>query len=214
MLALEDVSAGPLTGLTLALAPGQSARITLTSLDAKERLFGLLAGHQPPDKGRVRLFGQDLHALPEAERLRLYRRVGIVPEQGGLISNLKVWENILLPAGYHQGLDAATADRRVVSLWREIDPEAADLRLLMGQLPSALSLAERRRVALVRALLPEPELLVYDFLSSGVEAGAAATWYALTQRFQGARPGRVSVYLCPDDRVSETIRTDVSLRIG
>src|SRR3989338_7774043 len=197
MIRLENVTRGAIHDLSLEVAAGQVCRLTVPSRDIKDELFALLAGHAPPDEGRVRLFDTDVYALAEPQRIGLYRRVGMVPEQGGLISNLKAWENILLPAWYHRKLDAA----------------AADLRALMGKLPDRLTALERRLVALVRALLPEPEILVYDLLTSGLDAGAADRLLRLTQRLHGEKTGRVSVYLCPDDAASETIRADVARRV-
>jgi phospholipid/cholesterol/gamma-HCH transport system ATP-binding protein len=214
VLVLEDVGVGPLRGVSLALSPGQTARLTIASHDAKSALFALLAGHRAPESGRVRLFGENLYALPDEARVPLYRRAGFVPEQGGLISNLKAWENLLLPAAYHHGLDAHAAEARVVALWREADPDTTDLRAVMGRLPDRLTAFERRVVALIRALLPQPELLVYDFLSSGLDAATAARLYTLTRRFHGEKPGRVSLYLCADDAASAKLPADVSLRLG
>ncbi len=214
VLGLEGVSVGPLHGLSLALMPGQSARLTIASQDAKSALFALLAGHRAPESGTVRLFGEDLYALPDDARVPLYRRAGFVPEQGGLISNLKAWENLLLPAAYHQGLDAAAVETRVVGLWREAETGGTDLGAVMGRLPDRLTAFERRVVALIRALLPQPDLLVYDSLSSGLDEGSAARLYALTQRFHGEKPGRVSVYLCADDAASAKLPADVTLRLG
>lgn len=214
VLALEGVGVGPLRGLSLVLSSGQTARLTIASHDAKSALFALLAGHRVPEAGRVRLLGEELYALPDEARVPLYRRAGFVPEQGGLISNLKAWENLLLPAAYHQGLDAVAAEARVVALWREVDPDRTDLREVMGRLPDRLTAFERRMVALIRALLPQPDLLVYDFLSSGLDAGSAARLYALTQRFHGEKPGRASVYLCADDAASAKLSADVTLRLG
>lgn len=214
VLALEDVGIGPLRGVSLALSSGQTARLTVASYDAKTALFVLLAGHQAPASGKVRLFGENPYALSDEERVPLYRRTGFVPEQGGLISNLKAWENLLLPAAYHHGLDAQAAEARVAALWREADPDGADLRETMGKLPDRLTVFERRVVALIRALLPQPELLVYDFLSSGLDAATAARLYALTRRFHGEKAGRVSVYLCADDAASAKLPADVSLRLG
>lgn len=213
VLSLEDVSVGSLRGLSLSLLPGQSARLTIASHDVKSALFALLAGYRVPEAGRVRLFGEELYVLPDEARVPLYRRAGFVPEQGGLISNLKAWENLLLPAAYHQGLDAVTAEARAVALWREAETDGADLREVMGKLPDRLTAFERRLVALIRALLPQPELLVYDFLSSGLDAGSAARLYALTRRFHGEKPGRVSVYLCADDAASAKLPADVTLRL-
>jgi len=213
-LAFENVDVGPLRGLSLALSAGQTARLTVAAQDAKSALFALLAGHRAPVAGRVRLFGADLYALPAEARVPLYRRTGFVPEQGGFVSNLKAWENLLLPAAYHQRLDAQTAEARVLALWRTVDPDRTDLHATMGKLPDRLNALERRLVALIRAMLPEPDLLVYDFLSAGLEAGTGARLYALTERFHGEKPGRVSVYLCADDAVSAALRADVTRQLG
>jgi len=214
VLALEDVTLGPLRNVSLALVPGQSARLTMMSHDAKNALFALLAGAHVPDAGTVRLFGQNLYRMPDDARLALLRRAGFVPEQGGLISNLKAWENLLLPAAYHQGLDAAAAEAHVQALWRAADPGVADLRATLGKLPDRLDTRERRLVALIRAMLPGPELLVYDFLSAGLEAGVAARLYALTERFHREQPGRVSLYLCADDAPSAALPADITRRWG
>ncbi len=213
MLHLENVTAGVIQGLSLDVGAGQVCRLTLSSHDIKGDLFALLAGHAPPARGRVRLLGTDVYQT-ESGRVGLYRRIGIVPEQGGLISNLKTWENILLPAWHHRRLDAAAAEPCVVALWHEADPGAGDLREIMGRLPDRLTTFERRLAALIRALLPEPDLLVYDFLTFGLDAAAAGRLLGLTQRFHGEKPGRVSIYLCPDDAMSEKIRADVTQRIG
>lgn len=214
MIQLEDITVGAVHGLSLDVGAGQSCRLTVLSQDTQRDLLALLAGHAPPTRGRMRFWGQDVYALPDAARTTLYRRVGIVPEQGGLISNLKAWENILLPAWYHQRLDAAGAEPRVVALWRELGGATDDLRDLMAKLPDRLSVLERRFVALARALLPQPELLVYDFTIAGLDAGVAGRLRELMQRFHGERPGRISVYLCPDEPASEKIHADVTRRVG
>jgi len=158
--------------------------------------------------------------LYDAYQARIYRYVYFrvaddqVAEDIASQVFLKAWENLLLPAAYHQGLNADAVEARVVALWREADPDGADLRETMGKLPDRLTAFERRMVALIRALLPQPDLLVYDFLSSGLDAGSAARLYALTQRFHGEKPGRVSVYLCADDAASAKLPADVTLRLG
>ena len=198
MIRLENVTRGAIHGLSLEITAGQVCRLTVPSRDIKDELFALLAGHAPPEQGQARLFDIDVYALAEPQRIGLYRRVGVVPEAGGLISNLKAWENILLPAWYHRKLDAAAAEPRVLALLREADPDIGDLRTLMGKLPDRLTALERRLVALVRALLPEPELLVYDF-TSGLDAGAADRLLRLTQRLHGEKQAA-----CPSISVRTT----------
>src|SRR3989344_1622337 len=139
MIRIENVTRGAIHDRSLGVAAGQVCRLTVPSRDIKDELFALLAGHAPPEQGWVRLFDTDVYALAEPQRIGLYRRVGAVPEQGGLISNLKAWENILLPAWYHRKLDAVAAEPRVLALLREADPDIGDLRALMCKLPDRLT---------------------------------------------------------------------------
>jgi phospholipid/cholesterol/gamma-HCH transport system ATP-binding protein len=100
------VTKGPVRDLSFNFESGGTAKILFDSEDRKNILFGLLAGLQRPEAGRILFFGEDLFAHEENERLALFRRIGVVPAHGGLISNLKAWENLLLPAWYHRGLTA------------------------------------------------------------------------------------------------------------
>jgi ABC-type lipoprotein export system ATPase subunit len=118
-------------------------------------LYELKARHGAP----LVVFDADVGALPDAERRRLMRRIGFVPANGGLLSNLNAWENISLPIAYHapQKLEAAFAE--VQALLDElggVDDE------LLAKLPDEMTLHERRLAAYIRAVLESPDLLVVD----------------------------------------------------
>ena len=85
------------------------------------RSSALLTGRLPPASGRLCLLGEDLYAAPREKALALFREVGIVREGGGLVSNLRAWENILLPVSYHAGSRRRTrscrASRATSSGW-------------------------------------------------------------------------------------------------
>jgi predicted ABC-type transport system involved in lysophospholipase L1 biosynthesis ATPase subunit len=213
MIRFERVTKGPVRNLSFDLDRGATAKILFDSEDRKNLLFGLLAGLQRPETGRILFFGEDLFAHEEDERLALYRRVGVVPAHGGLISNLKAWENLLLPAWYHRGLTAEQAERPVAEILDQLGPGEAGLKQRMGELPGQLSLYERRVVALVRAMLMEPDILIYDFTFTGLERDAAQRLMKLTGEFHGRKAGRVSLYLCPDDAVSARLAVDNTITL-
>lgn len=95
--------------------------------------------------------------------------VVIVPHNGGLISNLRVWENIILPVQYHGIEVAGKLDDRVAQLLGQcgLADESAISELLL-KLPDQLSLYEKRLVGFVRAMLMSPELIIFDALNEGI----------------------------------------------
>ena len=213
MIRFERVTKGPVRNLSFDLDSGSSAKILFDSEDRKNILFGLLAGLRRPEAGKVLFFGEDLFAHEEKERLALFQRIGMVPAHGGLISNLKAWENLLLPAWYHRGLTAEQAERPVAEIFDQLGPGETGLKQRMGELPGQLSVYERRVVALARAMLMEPDILIYDFTFTGLERDAAQRLMKLTGEFHGRKAGRVSLYLCPDDAVSARLATDNTITL-
>ncbi len=199
--------------LSFTVAPGSVCKLVLPSRDRKNEVLAMLAGLAPPLRGRLWLLGEELYALDKTQRTGLYRRIGIVPEDGGLITNLKAWENILLPSLFHYGKRAADVEPRVVQWLRELNPGSGDLRAFMGKLPDRLTLLEKRLVALVRTFLLEPEIVIYDFLLAGMERDSGVRLIEATERFHGERAGRASLYLCTDNPAYGRIRADQTIEL-
>jgi len=110
MIRFDHVTRGPIRNLSFELDRGGTAKILFDSEDRKNQFFRLLTGRRRPETGKILFFGEDLFAHEEDERVALFQRIGVVPADGGMISNLKVWENLLLPAWYHRGLTAQQAE--------------------------------------------------------------------------------------------------------
>ena len=212
-LQLDDVAADSLRALSCDEAPGQIARFQCAVQEPREQLWTLLTGSQPPRRGRVRMVGQDLYALSGPERLALFQRVGVVAQDGGLISNLKIWENIVLPIWYHRGTEASQVEARVIAVFREFGLDDSSIRGLMQRLPDQLSALERRWVACARAMLMEPDIMIYDAPFTGVEREAVARLLRVTVEFHRARADRVSVFLLPDEPISERVPADVTIAL-
>ena len=214
MIRFDHVTKGPVHNLSFDLDRGGTAKILFDSEDRKNLFFGMLAGRQRPETGKILFFGEDLFAHGENERLALFQRVGVVPADGGMISNLKAWENLLLPAWYHHGMTAQEAERSVAEIFEQLGSGEAGLKQRMGELPDRLSLYERRVVALARAMLMEPDILIYDFTFTGLERDAAQQLMKLTGEFHGRKADRVSLYLCPDDAVSAHLTADQTITLA
>ena len=136
----------------------------------------------------------------ESQRSALLNNLGdqpgvvIVPHNGGLISNLRVWENIILPVQYHGIELAGSIEDNVAQLLGQcgLEDEAAASGLLL-KLPDQLSLFEKRLVGFVRAMLMSPELIIYDSMIEGLSRKELARVVKFDKVFRLYFPFRTSV---------------------
>jgi phospholipid/cholesterol/gamma-HCH transport system ATP-binding protein len=214
MIRFDRVRGDSIRDLSFELDKGATAKIVSDSQGQKNEMFGIFTGLRRPRAGSVQLLGENLHALGETDRLACFQRIGVVPEDGGLISNLKAWENILLPAWYHRGLAARAAEPEVVKIFSQLGQDENGLRRWLGQLPDHLSLLEKRSVALARAMLMQPDIMIYDFTFAGLDRETAQRLMDLTREYHADKPGRVSVYLCPEDATTARLATDHTVTLS
>jgi putative ABC transport system ATP-binding protein len=136
---------------------GEFVSIVGPSGSGKTTLLGLLGGLEPPDAGEIVVLGHDLSRLSATERARLRQhRVGIVFQSFGLISSLRVAENVALPLAF-AGIPEPERRRRAAAALDEVGlGHAVDARV------DELSGGERQRVGVARALVIEPAILLAD----------------------------------------------------
>jgi ABC-type lipoprotein export system ATPase subunit len=135
----------------------------------------------------------------ESQRSALLQNLGeqsgvvIVPHNGGLISNLRVWENIILPVQYHGIEIAGKLEDNVAQLLIQcgVDDESSVSELLL-KLPDQLSLYEKRLVGFVRAMLMSPELIIYDSMNEGLSRKELARVVKFDKIFRLYFPFRTS----------------------
>ncbi len=142
----------------------------------------------------------------ESQRAALLKNLGdqagvvIVPHNGGLISNLRVWENIILPVQYHGIGVAGNLEDNVARLLSqcglEDDKGISDLLL---RLPDQLSLFEKRLVGFVRAMLMAPELIIYDAINEGLSRKELVRVKKFDKVFRLYFPFRTSVLVSFDE---------------
>ncbi|HWR97581.1 MAG TPA: ATP-binding cassette domain-containing protein, partial [Candidatus Methanoperedens sp.] len=158
-------------------------------------LLRLVIGTERPQTGEIRLFGRDLAAADEEEALALCARVGIVWPAGGFVSNLKTWENILLPLWYHGGRDAADREGEVLELLERLGLAAARIPDFLAALPGSLSAREQRLLGAARALLMDAELMIYAGLFEGLDEPTRERLREETARHHARREGRASLFV-------------------
>jgi phospholipid/cholesterol/gamma-HCH transport system ATP-binding protein len=135
----------------------------------KSVLLKLANGLLRPDSGRIFLFGQDITTLSEDKLLQLRIRTGMVFQEGALFDSLNVRDNI----GYQlmeRHLPVDEIDQRVHEALRFVELEHT-----YGMLPSSLSGGMRRRVAIARAIIDQPNLLLYDSPTGGLDPVTSTT---------------------------------------
>jgi len=148
----------------LTLAGGTLVEITGRSGSGKSTLLNMLAGLLCPTTGRVLLDGQDLYTLPDGERSRLRgEKIGIIPQGQTGLRSLTVLENVLLPCRMY-GLPAD--EGRAGELLRRLDIEA-----LRDAYPHELSGGELRRLAIARAMIRAPGVLLCDEPTADLDDG-------------------------------------------
>ncbi len=212
LLRLDQVARGSLAPVSFSLAAGETVKVIAESRDLADELIGILCGQLLPTAGRLELFGVDVATMAEATRLGLHARIGFVPEDGGLISNLKAWENLILPVTFHREATPGELEGKVSALAKRLGIPAAALTSMLGKLPDRLTLAERRQVALMRAALMKPSLFIHDHLHAGLDRAAGEAMLKTAAEVSEAADG--AVYLCPDDAVSARITADRAVRLG
>jgi len=159
MFALEHVSkrfgeSQALSEVSLTVAPGETTVLIGPSGCGKSTLFRLMLGLVEPTSGSVRFEGQE---VDRASALALRRRMGYVIQGGGLFPHLTARENVTLLAR-HLGLAAERIDARI--------DELADLARIPNDLwdryPIQISGGQQQRIALLRALMMDPDVLLLD----------------------------------------------------
>ena len=202
-----------LQGVDLKVTHGQWLAVLGASGSGKSTLLHLLGALDRPDRGTIHFNGQDLAAL-RGRRLDRYRNlhVGFVFQFYHLLPELNTLENVLIGAMATTSIFGYLARRRVLR------PRAVALcgRLGLGQRlrhrPSKLSGGERQRVAIGRALINRPELLLADEPTGNLDADTGREMLTLLKQFH--QDGQTIVMVTHDAEVAACADRQLHLTSG
>ena len=154
-----------LDGLDLAVAPGRSLVIIGGSGQGKSVAIKIAIGLMRPGAGQVLIDGADVTDLKPAARRRLFGRFGMLFQGAALFDSLSVWENVAFRLINADGVSRRDAKKRAVEALARVrlGAEAADLY------PGELSGGMQKRVGLARAVVANPEIIMFDEPTTGLD---------------------------------------------
>ncbi|MGB5102637.1 MAG: ATP-binding cassette domain-containing protein [Steroidobacteraceae bacterium] len=151
-------------GLDIAIRRGQVTAIMGPSGTGKTTLLRLITGQICPDAGEVIVDGNNVPLLRRRELYALRRRMGMLFQNGALLTDLDVFENVAFPLREHARLPERLVRNIVLTKLH-----AVGLRGAAGMRPQQLSGGMGRRVALARAIVMDPDILIYDEPFAGLD---------------------------------------------
>jgi phospholipid/cholesterol/gamma-HCH transport system ATP-binding protein len=144
-------------GLDIEIPRGLVTAVMGPSGTGKTTLLRLITGQVAADSGKIEVAGENLRALSRANLYVLRRRMGMLFQNGALLTDLSVFENVAFPLREHTDLPERLIRQLVLTKL-----QAVGLRGAAQLMPAELSGGMSRRVALARAIVMDPELLIYD----------------------------------------------------
>jgi phospholipid/cholesterol/gamma-HCH transport system ATP-binding protein len=154
-----------LDGISLAISPRETLAVIGESGCGKTVLLKLIVGLLRPTEGDIYFEGSPLRGMSETDLTRMRRRVGFLFQQAALFDSLTVYDNVAFGLRAKGGMGEAEIETRVRARLEEVGLSAA----VEEKMPAELSGGMRKRVGLARALALDPDVMLYDEPTTGLE---------------------------------------------
>jgi phospholipid/cholesterol/gamma-HCH transport system ATP-binding protein len=192
-------------GLDMDIPRGKVTAVMGPSGTGKTTLLRLVTGQVRADTGSIHVAGEDMRNLKRADLYALRRRMGMLFQNGALLTDFNVFENVAFPIREHTDLPERLIRQLVLTKL-----EAVGLRGAADLMPSELSGGMGRRVALARAIVMDPEILIYDEPFVGLDPISMGVILRLIRRLNDTL-GLTSIVVSHDVREISTVSDNVFL---
>jgi phospholipid/cholesterol/gamma-HCH transport system ATP-binding protein len=195
-------------GLDMSIPRGRITAIMGPSGTGKTTLLRLITGQVIADSGSIEVAGVDLRTVRRTDLYLLRRRMGMLFQNGALLTDLSVFENVAFPLREHTDLP-----ERLIRSLVLMKLQAVGLRGAADLMPSELSGGMSRRVALARAIVMDPEILIYDEPLVGLDPISLGVILRLIRHLNDAL-GFTSIVVSHDVQEISTVADELFLLSG
>lgn len=197
LLRVENISLAEISGeSSFSILEGGLIVLLTPKYEVNSALTRLLLGMEMPSSGKVYLFTSDTAALSARELLQVRCKIGVAYGSGGLVSNLKVWENITLPLYFHQPLSHAEIYERGLAVLSRLG-YSGNLMVLPGH----LTFSQRKLIGIARAMLVDPNVIIYESPDSGFNHEEKNNFFTIALKFHLEKTGRASIFITSNREV-------------
>ncbi len=195
-------------GVDIDIRRGSVTAIMGPSGTGKTTLLRLIGGQLKPDKGSVIVDGENVHELRRSQLYQLRKRMGMLFQNGALLTDLNVYDNVAFPLREHTNLSENLIHKLVL-----MKLEAVGLRGARNLMPSELSGGMARRVALARAIALDPMMIMYDEPFTGQDPISMGVLVRLIRLLNDAL-GLTSIIVSHDIQDTLSIADEIYLLAG
>ncbi len=158
-----------LDNISFTVAPGQTTVLLGPAGSGKSVLMKLANGLVKPVSGSICVFGEEITTMPEKDLFKMRRRVGMVFQESALFDSMNVEDNVAYRLN-EEGADPSESHKRVEEALKFVE-----LGKAIDKFPSELSGGMRRRVSIARAIITQPDLILYDSPTGGLDPITSTT---------------------------------------
>jgi phospholipid/cholesterol/gamma-HCH transport system ATP-binding protein len=159
-----------LDGISFRLPKGETKAIFGVAGSGKSTILKLALGLLKPDSGRITVLGNDVTQMREEDLFELRRKIGMVFQESALFDSFTVRDNVAFRLMEEGNVSEEEIDRRVREALSFVELERT-----IDMFPSELSGGMRRRVAIARAIITQPEVILYDSPTGGLDPVTSTT---------------------------------------
>ena len=195
-----------LDGISVSVKRGETLAVLGRSGTGKSVLLRLIIGLEKPDSGSIRIHGQDTAGLALDQLGEIRKKMGFLFQHAALYDSLSVEQNVAFPLQHHKrNMSKAEQQNRVMELLAEVDMERA-----AAKMPADISGGMQKRVGLARALALEPDILLLDEPTAGLDPISASEIDDLVLKLQQEHH-MASIVVTHDLHSAKTIASRLAL---